>query len=492
MLLDSSSSWDSGQGVSFRRIDWWTVVLYVLLLAAGWFSIYGASYDFGQTEALSWTSVTGKQLVWIGGAWILAFVLLMLDERMYDSFAIPFYLMMMGLLLLTIFVAGDIKGSRSWLTFGSLSLQPAEFAKCATALALAKYMSAFDFTMRRGRDVCMMAGIVLLPLLLIIGQRETGSALVYLSFLLMFYREGMPGSVLYMGVCAAAYFLLTIRYGGVYLFGETTPVGMFSALLFALASVCGMCRLYVPRQRRRGRLIPMRVIVPVLAVGLGVCWLVPFDFTWFIAGLLCVIGGYLLYLWLFKHLLIYLFLGLFAWGSVGFVYSSDYLFGHVLEAHQQIRIKILLGMEDDPSGAGYNVRQSLIAIGSGGLTGKGFLNGTQTKLKYVPEQETDFIFCTIGEEEGFVGCVAVLLLYVLLILRVMALAERNGKRFVQVYGYCVAGIFSFHLFINVGMVLGLTPVIGIPLPFLSYGGSSLWGFTLLLFILLRLDAARKR
>ena len=478
-----------------RRVDWVTILLYLLLVAVGWFSIYGATYDFGQTDPFSWSSHTGKQLVWIGSAFALAFVLLMLDERLYESLTLPFYAAMMCLLLVTIFIATDIKGSRSWLSIGSsVRLQPAEFAKAATALMLAKYMSIYGFSLRNSRQACIVVGLILLPIAFIIGQREAGSALVYLAFMFMLYREGMPGSVIYCGFCAIIYFLVTIRYGAEHLFDDTTPLGFSLSLLFALISTMVMCHLQHSKTRARklaSSLIKMHYVLPVLLVGLLVCFFFPFNFSYLLAALLVGLGLYLVYRWAVEHLLHYLLIGLFALGSAGFIYSSDYIFSNILEAHQQVRIKMLLGMEDDPAGAGYNVRQSLIAIGSGGLSGKGFLNGTQTKLKYVPEQQTDFIFCTIGEEEGFIGASLVLLLYVLLILRVMSLSER-GTSFTRIYGYCVASILSFHLIINVGMVLGLTPVIGIPLPFLSYGGSSLWGFTILLFILLRLDAARKR
>ena len=373
---------------------------------------------------------------------------------------------MIVLLIVTIFIAPDTKGSRSWLVMGPVSLQPAEFAKFATALALAKYMNSYSFSIKKEKCAFVLGFIILLPMLLIIGQRETGSALVYLAFFLVLYREGMPGVVLFAGLCAVIYFVVGIRFDEVFIADTPTPLGEFIVLLLILLFAGGMVWVY--RKKWEPTLV------------------------WVHWGLCVIVVGYLLYLALRERQRSYFLIALFAIGSIGFLYSSNYVFDNILESHQQIRIKVVLGLEEDLTGAGYNVNQSKIAIGSGGLTGKGFLNGTQTKLKYVPEQDTDFIFCTVGEEQGFIGSAAVLLAFLILILRLIALSERQTSTFGRVYGYSVVSIFLFHLFINVGMVLGLTPVIGIPLPFFSYGGSSLWGFTILLFIFLRLDAGRGR
>lgn len=483
---------DSRKGSSlFRSIDWVIVVLYLILVAFGWVSIYGASYDFGTTELLSWESRTGKQFVWILCSFGVGFVLLMLEDRLYDMLAFPSYVLMLLLLVATIFLAGDVKGSHSWLQFGPVSLQPAEFAKCTTALALAKYMSTYGFSMRNPQQCAKMAAIILIPIVLIIAQRETGSALVYLSFLLMLYREGMPGAILYSGFCAVVYFVVSIRFGSLYFPDGATPVGPFAMLLTVPLSAIGMIMVYLPERKSVARTI-LLASAAALLLGEGVDYFVHFNLNYVLLGLCGLILLYLAYNWLAERSYRYLLIGGFVLGSAVFVYSADYLFNSALEEHQQTRIRVLLGMEDDPTGAGYNVKQSMIAIGSGGLSGKGFLNGTQTKLKYVPEQATDFIFCTVGEEEGFIGSSAVLVLFLALILRIIALAERQTHAFGRIYGYCVASVFIFHLLINVGMVLGLTPVIGIPLPFFSYGGSSLWGFTLLLFIFLRIDAGRER
>ena len=326
-------------------------------------------------------------------------------------------------------------------------------------------------------------------MLLIIGQRETGSALVYLAFFLVLYREGMPGVILFSGVCAVIYFVVGIRFDEVFIADTSTPLGEFIVLFLILLFAGGMVWVYRKRWQPVRNIIGGTLLVLFIAYWLSEYW-IHFNLVWIQWGLCVVTVGYLVYLALSERQRSYFLIALFTLGSIGFLYSSNYVFDNILEPHQQIRIKVVLGLEEDLTGAGYNVNQSKIAIGSGGLTGKGFLNGTQTKLKYVPEQDTDFIFCTVGEEEGFLGSAIVLLLFMTLILRLIVIAERQHTRFGRVYGYSVLSIFLFHLFINIGMVLGLTPVIGIPLPFFSYGGSSLWGFTILLFVFLRIDSAR--
>ncbi len=475
----------------WKSLDWVTVCLYLLLVVCGWFSVCGASFEYADQDFFDFSTRAGKQFVWIICSFGLGFVLLMLDDTFYDAFAYLIYVGMLLLLLITIFIAPDTKGSHSWLILGPVSLQPAEFAKFATALTLAKYMNAYGFTIKNWKSALMLGLFILLPMLLIILQRETGSALVYLAFFLMLYREGMPGVVLFAGLCAVIYFVVGIRFGDTPLPGTLSTVGPFAVLILILLFSAGLMLSSgkPPKPVRRA----MGIAAGALTAGLLVSKLiVPFNVEWVLLALCLLLTGYQLYLALSERQTAYLVGAFFTLCSVGFLYSSDYVFHRVLEPHQQVRIQVVLGMEEDPTGAGYNVNQSKIAIGSGGLTGKGFLNGTQTKLKYVPEQDTDFIFCTVGEEEGFLGSTAVLLLYLGFLLRLLQVAERQPTTFGRVYGYCVLSIFFFHLFINVGMVLGLTPVIGIPLPFFSYGGSSLWGFTLLLFIFLRIDAARGR
>ena len=472
-----------------KSVDWITIAIYVALVILGWVSICGASYDYGDMDFFSMDTRAGKQMLWIGCSLALGFIILMMEDKIYDWFAYIFYTGMMVLLLVTPFVAEDTKGSYSWLKFGSVSLQPAEFAKFATALALAKFMDAYGFTMSRLKYSLPVIGMILLPMVLIIFQRETGSALVYLAFFLMLYREGMPGSILFTGICAVVYFVVGFRFSQKMMPDECTPLGEFAVLTLITILSAVLVNAYCQKKK---------VVRNILGYGVGSIllaflfslYVIPFNVLWFLYAECIGLVLYLLYLSFHERLMSYFYIAVFAIGSVGFLYSADYVFEEVLEPHQRIRIEVLLGMEEDLAGAGYNVNQSKIAIGSGGLLGKGFLNGTQTKLKYVPEQDTDFIFCTVGEEQGFLGSALVLLLFMVLILRLISLSERQSSRFGRVYGYSVLSIFFFHLFINVGMVLGLTPVIGIPLPLFSYGGSSLWGFTILLFVFLRIDAGR--
>ena len=474
-----------------RSLDWWTIVLYLALLTFGWVSVCGASYTYGDTDIFSLDTRSGMQIVWIGTSIILGFVILMLDDRYLDMFAYVIFGVMLILLFATIFNPHTIKGSRSWLVLGPLRLQPAEFAKFATALALAKFMSAYGYSMQNWRHFAVTLAIVLVPMLFIVLQRETGSALVYLSFFLMFYREGMPGSILFTGVAMVIYFVVGIRYADTMLFYTPTSVGKFTVLLLIQVFTAGMVYVYCDNRR-----LAVRVLLACLGVSLVALvfslFVIPFDLYYVELAICVFLMGFLLWKFLSTRLSNYLWILAFCFGSILFFNLADYGLNHVLEKHQRVRINVLLGLEEDLKGAGYNVHQSEIAIGSGGLEGKGFLNGTQTKLKYVPEQDTDFIFCTVGEEEGFLGSAGVLLLFLALILRLIHLSERQPHRFGRVYGYCVLSIFLFHVFINVGMVLGLTPVIGIPLPFFSYGGSSLWGFTFLLFIFLRIDAGRSQ
>lgn len=473
----------------FKSIDWLTVLLYMVLVVLGAISIYAASYNFDQASMFDLAKFSGKQFLWIGLSTVLGLSLLLIDRRVYEAYAYPIYAGMMLLLLVTIAIAPNIKGSHSWIVLGPVSLQPAEFAKFATALALAKLFSTYNFALNTAKNYAIAAGVILLPIMLIILQNETGSSLVYFSLVLVLYREGMTGFVLYAGVCAVVFFVLALKYSVFTFMG--IDLGAFLVLAIIMVLVVGMllfyCRsLVLSRNVLLGYVGSSLLVVALHYLGIDVN-----GYLFFFS----VIGAsviYLLFAMFHDDLKKVLITVVFAVSSVMFLFTVDFAFNKVLEPHQQTRIKVVLGIEEDLRGAGYNVNQSKIAIGSGGLTGKGFLNGTQTKLKYVPEQHTDFIFCTIGEEQGFVGSVGVLLLFLMLILRIIAIAERQHTTFARVYAYCVASIFIFHLCINVGMVIGLCPVIGIPLPFFSYGGSSLWGFTVLLFILLRIDATRKQ
>ncbi len=481
---------DNRRGV-WRSLDWWTVAIYLVLVAMGWFSICGASYDYGETDFFSLSTRTGMQIVWIATALVLAFVLLMMDSSYFETFSMVVYVLLLLLLIATIFNPHEIKGSRSWLVMGPLRIQPAEFAKFATSLALARVMSAHNFTLSNWRNAFTSLAIILLPMLAIVMEKETGSALVYLAFFLVLYREGMMGSILFVGVALVVYFIIGVKYDNTLLWITPTSVGKYVVFVLILAFTCSLVGVYVKNRRMVAWMAGLSAVL-VLVVTLFAVYVIPFDVTWALLVGVVAMAIFLVYEFLRTKIASYVLIAAFALGSMVFFYSVDYTMDNILQAHQRTRVNVLLGIEEDLRGAGYNVHQSEIAIGSGGLTGKGFLNGTQTKLKYVPEQDTDFIFCTVGEEQGFIGSAVVLLLFLGLILRLIHMSERQPFAFGRIYGYCVVSIFLFHICINVGMVLGLMPVIGIPLPFFSYGGSSLWSFTLLLFIFLRIDANRNQ
>jgi len=473
------------------RVDWAVIVLYLLLLVVGWLSICGASHELGDTDFFEWSERTGKQIVWIGCAIALAFVILMTGDKYYDMLGGLFYWLMLFILLITPFIAKDIKGSRSWVSLGFCNVQPAEFAKCATALAIAKLINQYGFSLNNMHNFAKAVAVILLPMALIILQRETGSALVYLAFFLVFYREGMSGCILFCAVAAVTFFVVGVRFGEIELPGTLASVGEFVVLTLIWLCTIGMVRIY-DRHNSSLRLFFWLGVGAIAGSLLFSRFLLKFDVAWVLIALSIFMSLWLAWQSIGQRANTCLLIAIFTLGSTTFLYTSDFALNKVLEPHQRVRIQVLLGMNEDNRDAGYNVNQSKIAIGSGGLKGKGFMNGTQTKLKYVPEQDTDFIFCTVGEEQGFLGSAGALLLFLLLILRLIYLSERQTSTFGRVYGYSVMSILLFHVFINIGMVMGLTPVIGIPLPFFSYGGSSLWGFTLLLFIFLRIDAGRKR
>lgn len=407
-----------------QNIDWVLVLMYLLMVFMGWMNIYAAVYNEEYKSILDSTQDYGKQLIWIVTAFFIAFVILVIDGEFFPNFAWPLYGIFLLVLIVVIFAGLEVKGSKSWIGVGNFRVQPAEFAKFATNLALAKYLSNINIKIEKLSTKLIAAALFAVPALIIIAQKETGSALVYASFVLVMYREGLSGGILVAGVGLALLFVLAL------LVDETV-------LTIILASLAAISFVFI-------RFKPKNLII---------------------------VGSILA-------------------ASVAFIYSVDYAFNNILEAHQKKRINVLLRKEIDPKGAGYNVNQSLIAIGSGGLIGKGYLNGTQTKYNYVPEQSTDFIFCTVGEEWGFAGSIVVIGLFVAMLLRIIYLAERQRSTFSRIYGYGLASIIFFHLAINIGMTIGLAPVVGIPLPFFSYGGSSLWSFTILLFIFVRLDAYR--
>ncbi|MFT4223542.1 rod shape-determining protein RodA [Dysgonomonas sp.] len=474
-----------------KSIDWFTIALYLIMVLSGWFSIYGASYNYEHaTSMFDLSGRAGMQLVWIGTSLVLGFVILKLDSNLYDILAYYIYAIFILLLIATIFLSTDIRGSGSWLKItDSIQIQPAEFAKFSVALVLAKFISSYNFKLLAPKNLMIIAGLILLPMLLIVLQNETGSALVYSVFILMLYREGLPGIILFLGGALIVFFVIGLKY-------SSTDIGVISTGEFITIILSILISAGFLISFRKDSNTARNIILGLILI-MGIGYFVSLSGVAVDFGILALVAVgamsvYLLFLAKKYWSKVYLLTAVFAISSVLLIGSVDYIFTDIMQPHQQMRIKVTLGMEDDLMGAGYNVNQSKIAIGSGGFLGKGYLNGTQTKLKYVPEQDTDFIFCTVGEEQGFAGSVFVLLLFSALILRLIFLAERQKNTFGRVYGYCVACILFFHMAINVGMVIGLTPVIGIPLPFFSYGGSSLWGFTILLFIFLRIDMARKR
>ncbi len=453
----------------------------------GWISVYGSSYDFDHPGIFDLSQRAGKQLMWIMCSLGLAGILLAMDSRIYEMFAYYIFGGALLLLVITILFAHDIKGSRSWLVIGPFSLQSAEFAKFAAALAIAKIMSQYQFKLKGFKNYALVIACIAIPSALIILQNETGLALVFWAMLLALYREAMPGVILFLALCFVVIFIVIIKFGLIAAGGGIFS-GLFVAQIVIAISAIGFIAVFARNFKLAKHLSFGLAGTILLTILLNKFLKVPSTAVMF-AGL-AVLVGFLIWTYFQTRKKLYILTVIFVLGMIGYGFSVDYIFERVLEPHQQVRIEVALGMKTDLKKAGYNVNQSKIAIGSGQLLGKGFLNGTQTKLKYVPEQDTDFIFCTVGEEYGFWGSMLVVGLFLTFLLRLVALAERQRSVFSRVYGYCVVGVFFFHFAINIGMVLGLSPVIGIPLPFFSYGGSSLLGFTFLLFIFLRLDVAR--
>ncbi len=407
-----------------NSIDWLTILLYAMLVFMGWISIYSASSGAEPGSIFDLSERYGKQMLWIGMAVVLAIVILIIDAKFFSGFSFFIYLLMIALLVAVLLFGKTVAGSRSWFQIGSFAIQPSEFAKFATALALARYLSMLDTNMQRMRTRIVASAIIIFPALLILLQNDTGSALVYSAFIIVLFREGLSGTIIIIGLVMALLFIVTL------LFSELVVVGVILGIVVLIV-------ILFKSTRKHWKGIVVSVIL-----------------------------------------------------SAAFVFSVNYAFENVLESHQKKRINVLLGIEKDLKGAGYNVNQSMIAIGSGGLSGKGFREGMLTRYQFVPEQDTDFIFCTVGEEWGFFGVSAVVLIFLTLLIRLIWLAERQRSVFSRIYGYGVASILFFHFAVNIGMTIGLAPVVGIPLPFFSYGGSSLWAFTILLFIFIKQDADR--
>lgn len=407
-------------------LDWTTIFLFMALVVLGWLNIFAAIYDETANQTIWDLSLSsGRQLMFIAASAVIVLAIIIIDMRFYETFAYIFYGLILIMLFIVPLIGKEVGGNKAWIGIGSFGVQPSEFAKFITALAVAKFIGSVGFRMDNLRNQAVLFALIGVPIILIQLQKDTGTALVFTSFVLVFYREGMSPFILIVGICAATIFILTLLIPNqLYLHG---------AILITL-----LVLIYFGKKKFKR--------IAVLTIG--------------------------------------------ALMISGVIESVDYVVNDVLKPHQQNRVKVLINPDIDPLGVGWNVTQSKIAIGSGGFFGKGFLKGTQTKFDFVPKQSTDFIFCTIGEEFGWIGSLVVVALFVALMLRVVFLAERQKSRFARSYGYSVACILFFHFAINIGMTIGLFPVIGIPLPFFSYGGSSLWGFTILLFILLKLDAHR--
>lgn len=462
----------------WNGIDKFSILLFLLLCVIGWFNIYAAVYNEEARDIFDFSQRYGKQFVWIVAAILTAVVVVIIDIRFYFFFSWFIYAAVIGMLILVLVLGQVVYGAKSWFEIGGIGLQPSEFGKFATSLALAAYLNNKRQELSRMKVLIPAVGIVFLPMVLILLQPDMGSALVFFSFVIVLFREGMSPYIFVSGLLAIFLFFITLLLGSVAL-----SIGLVVAalLLFGLIS-------------RKWMLFLSSTLVVALAGGLVYLFkIIAFnslsvDFVVLIA---VILAGIVFLTYYFKKkssslLVVYSFLV----GSLFFVNSVDYGFNNLLKPHQKERVEIVVGVQKDLHGTGYNLNQSLISIGSGGFSGKGFLQGTQTKFKFVPKQSSDFIFCTVGEEWGFVGSFVVIGIYLTLLMRLVFLAERQRSAFSRIYGYGVVAILFAHVFINIGMAIGIVPTIGIPLPFLSYGGSSLWSFTILLFIFLRLDASR--
>ncbi len=463
----------------FLSIDWITIAVYFALVFLGWINIYSAVYDESHSSIFDLSQRYGKQLLWIGLAVVLIFVALIVDSKFYSAFSYPFYGIGVALLVLVLFLGVEVNSSKSWFEIGTFRMQPVEFTKITICLALAQLLSSVGFSWQKPKFFIVTISLLALPVILIFVQNDTGSALVFFAFVLVLFREGL-NKVL---------FITSFAIIALFIFALITNLEIL-IIIIIVAAVVGFL---LSNGRNMQSKILLYSVILYASVSIVIYYYTeifinkPINLVLTNVGIISI---QMLIMYLTKkNKTMLLFVSLLI-GVSTFVYSVDYLFYNVLQEHQQNRINGLLGKNNDPLGVDYNLNQSKIAIGSGGFTGKGFLKGTQTKYDFVPEQSTDFIFCTIGEEWGFIGTTIVLALFLFLILRIIVLAERQRSVFSRVYGYGVASILFFHVAVNIGMTIGLAPVIGIPLPFVSYGGSSLWAFTLLLFIFIKLDADR--
>ena len=496
-----------------QSVDWTLVGVYLALVFIGWINIYASIHSTEPSSIFDWSARCGKQFIWMLTAFGLGgLILFVLPPKLWEGLSIPMYLGVLALLVLVIFVSRDVKGSHSWFTLGPVSFQPAEISKITTSLVLALVMSQQGFKLGKFKHFMIAAAIIALPMLIIVAESETGSALVYVGFIFVLYREGLSGWWLGLIGLVIALFVGTLTVGSYW------SVLLLVGVLIVCSALMGAGKDFWRRLGLGALFVGVMALVPWLwgmltdAVQEHLSWIANVTWVpqagetqeWFWGFLTKVKPVYLLvavgllslpsivwHAYRKRDNFLYVAVAAFLFGVL-LVFSTDYIFQNVLQPHQRSRIEVLLGLKEDLAGVGYNVNQSKIAIGSGGLLGKGFLHGTQTTFGFVPEQSTDFIFCTVGEEWGFVGCLVVILLYAFLIARLILDAERCRSPFTRIYGYCVASCVFMHLFINIGMTIGLMPVIGIPLPLLSYGGSSLWAFTILIFIFLSLYRDEKK
>lgn len=461
------------------RLDWQIVILYLLFVFFGWINIYSATHqEVTDFNLISMDSRAGKQFVFILAAFFLAIIMLLIDSKFWAFLSYPLYGVSMLLLIVVLIAGREINGARSWFIIGPFNLQPSEFAKIAVVVMYARLFSTYGFNLKTRKNIAIAFSVLLLPSFLILLQNDTGSSLVFFALMLVLFREGLNETFLVITVIAIVLFILTL------LMTMQTLIAIISGFVLLMVAL-----------RNNSFKIPLMGFIFMLASGslvLGANKIlqlnIPLERLLLIAALLTtVVSVYFAYKRRIRNLY---FIAMVWFGAILLVGSVDYMYSTVLEEHQQSRINQVLGIDHDPLGAGYNLNQSKIAIGSGGFSGKGFLKGTQTRFDFVPEQSTDFIFCTVGEEWGFLGSTLLIVLFSWFLIRLVIMAERQRSAYSRVFGYGVFSIFFFHFVVNIGMTIGLVPVIGIPLPFFSYGGSSLWSFTVLLFIFLHLDTDR--
>lgn len=468
-------------GQLYRKLDWPLIITWFALVMIGWISVFASVYDEEHAHILDISQRYGMQFIWIITSLIIAsFILFVINPKLYNVLAWILYFLSMLLLFAVIFVGVEVNGSKSWFMIGPVRVQPAELAKITTSFALASMMSAYNFRLKRFSSLVKVGLVIVVPMLLIILEKETGSALVFASFLFVLYREGLSGWYLTFGILAILLFVVTLAFSSF-----TSMILLFVLMVVAKTAFS---------KRYLHNIVFLAAYLPVLILspGVGELKFIPWalkDVEW-LAVFMTVPLLYFMYKAIREktRYMKYILLSFFV--STALIFSVQFFFDEVLQDHQRARIENLLGVTEDLQGAGYNVHQSKIAIGSGGFFGKGFLKGTQTKFNFVPEQSTDFIFCTVGEEWGFAGSLVVVGLFVFMLIRILTLAERQKDNFTRIYGYALASVIFMHFFINIGMTIGIMPVIGIPLPFVSYGGSSLWAFTIFLFVFIRLDLER--